>query len=86
MNEPIGTPLYNPTWLNSRAKLTYNKKLDRDQYGVAIADNDGKWVNIDWGLTLDMGYRFLKIINAIKSYDSYISDAKKAGEFHGSYE
>ena len=58
------------TWLDSRAKLTYNKDLDEGrQYGVALAGEGNDWVAVDWGLTLQMAVRFLKVLHASGSYD-----------------
>ena len=57
------------TWIDSRAKLVLNTRVENDQYGVALLAPDGSWTNIDWGLTLPMAYRFLKVLRANGTYD-----------------
>ena len=57
------------TWLDPRAKLVFNKHLATDQYGVALLTGDGSWNTIDWGLTLPMAVRLLKLLHTGGTYD-----------------
>lgn len=62
------------TWLDSRAKLTLNPTLTENQYGVAIAIPGGGWHHADWGLTLPMAVRFLKILQRAPSHQGYLQE------------
>ena len=54
------------TWLDSRAKLTYTTRGDQNfPYGVALhRPEHGDWIPADWGLSIEMAYRFLKLLHS----------------------
>ena len=74
MEEKKLLPLPHRTWLDSRAKMTFNKDLAPYEYGVAIAATDGTWVHADFGLSKEMAYRFLKHLKASNQYEYYLQD------------